>query len=183
MRRVGRGILTAKKRPRQHTPTNLRPARDNLTIINIAPRLMQRMPKDCKENNRRNHTLKRKEILHLRVRNAQERQLQEEVQQEPDHPVRRDALVFGDVVRDAPKGGPYCGEEDGHALSAGCGLHAQPDDGEHAARDDDEVAEVVAEGHAGENGEGRVQLGESQSQAFRQNCVVEMRGGDVPSRP
>lgn len=74
--------------------------------------------------------------------------MEQEVQQEADHSSGCDALVQADVVGNVGKAGPDGCEQDDHALSACGSLDAEPDNGEDATGQDDEVAEVVSEWHA-----------------------------------
>ena len=59
---------------------------------------------------------------HLRVRDTEKGQLQQEVQEECDHSTRSDTLVFGDMVRYSGVARPNSCEQNSNALAAGHGL-------------------------------------------------------------
>jgi hypothetical protein len=107
----------------------------------------QSVTKDSQEDDWSNDTLEGEEVLDLGVRNAQEGQLEQEVEHEAAHACGRDAFVFGNVIGDVCKAGPDGCEQDGHALTSGGGLHTEPDNGENTARQDNKVTEEVAEWH------------------------------------
>lgn len=100
----------------------------------------KRVAEDGEEYNRSNDTLESEEILNLNDRektagkvfrsylcvwDAQEWQLQEEVQQESNHSTGLDTFVIGDVVGDVCKAWPDGCEQNFHALSSGCGLNTE----------------------------------------------------------
>lgn len=102
---------------------DLRPTRNNTTPANRASGLMQRTPKHRQKDNRRNNRLEAKKVLHLMIGDAQEGDLQEEVDEEADHAFCVDTLRFeADVVGDVCVVRGHGGEEDDHALSACCSL-------------------------------------------------------------
>ena len=84
--------------------------------------------------------------------------MEQEVEQKPNHSPCRDTLAGGYGVMNVGKARPDGCEQDGHALSTSRGLDTEPDDGKDTARQDDEVAEVVTEGHACEHRERSVKL-------------------------
>ena len=98
-------------------------------------------------------------MSYLCVGDAEEGKLQQEVKHKATHACRGNALALWDVIGDVGEAGPDGSEQDSHALAACRGLHPKPNDGEDAAGDNDEVAEVVSKRHAREHGEGRVKSG------------------------
>lgn len=75
-------------------------------------------------HNRRDDGFECEEVLDFGVRNAEEGQLQQEIQDKTNHSGGADALRYGDVVLDVGEGGPNGCEQDCHALAASCCLHA-----------------------------------------------------------
>jgi len=86
---------------------------------------VQSRAEDCQEDNRSNDGFEREEVLDFRVRDAKERELQQEVKQESKHPGRRDALVFGDGIWYPRNTWPSRCEQDSHALSTGHRLNTR----------------------------------------------------------
>ena len=83
---------------------------------------MQCGAEDSQEDDRRNNTLQGEEILNLGVRDAQEWNLEQEVQEETNHAAGSDALTDGDVVGNVGKAGPDGCEQNSHALAPRCRL-------------------------------------------------------------
>lgn len=59
---------------------------------------------------------------YLGVGDAQEWQLEQEIDEKANHSSRRNTLVFGDMIGDILITGPNGCKQDGHALSASRGL-------------------------------------------------------------
>ena len=150
---------------------------DDCAVADSAASFVQGRAKDGQEDYRCNDRLEHEEVLnldsvsqvlraeqgliaesYLRVRNAQERKLEQEIEQKSNHSSCRDTLAGGYSVVDVGKARPDGCEQDGHALPTSRGLNTEPDNGKDAARQDDEVAEVVTEGHACEHRERSVKL-------------------------
>ncbi len=103
---------------------------------------MQRGTENGQENDRCNKTLESEEILdlggvsqvheppggglaagsYLSIRYAEEGDLKHEVEHKATHSCRGDALASGYSIGDVRKAWPDGCEQDGHALTASCGL-------------------------------------------------------------
>lgn len=93
---------------------------DNRAVADGATCSAQGIAEDSQEHDWCNDTLESEEVLHFGVWDAQEGQLEQEIEQETDHFVGLDAFVQWDVVGDLREAGPDGCEKDSHALSA-CG--------------------------------------------------------------
>ena len=60
---------------------------------------------------------------HLSIRDAQERKLEQKIQEESNHSARRNTLIFGYVVGNVGVARPDGCEQDGHTLAASRGLY------------------------------------------------------------
>lgn len=90
---------------------------DDCATADSTASLVQGRSKDGEKDYRGNDGFESKEVLHLCVRNAEERQLQQEVQEKRDEARGRQALAFGYVVWDVLETGPDSCEKNSHALS------------------------------------------------------------------
>lgn len=100
---------------------------DDGAAANGAPRLVQGVAKDGEENNWRNDGLESEEILDLCVGNAQEGQLEQEVEEECHESGSRKALALGHMVGNSGETWPNCLEQNGYTLSAGDRLNTACD--------------------------------------------------------
>ena len=177
----GRESRTGKEGPGEFGTADRGVSGDAINIGDGATSPAQGVAKNGQENNGCNYTLESKEVLDLGVRDAQEGQLKQEIEQKADHSCSSNALILGNVIGDVFEARPDGCEQHGHALAASGGLDTacrfsfpkqneligrtnspEPHNSEHAAGQDDEVAEVVAEGHTREHGERSVQLSPGQ---------------------
>lgn len=131
---------------------------DDSAGADSATGLVQRRSEDGQEDDWGNDGLEGEEVLDLGVRNAQERQLEQKVEEKADHASGRNALVEGNMVGNVGVAWPNSREQDSHALSSSRCLYTEPNNGKNTTGQDDEVAEVITEWHTCEYREGSVEL-------------------------
>lgn len=80
---------------------------------------MQGIAEDSQEDDGCDHTLECEEVLNLCVWDTEEWNLQQEIQQETDHPSSSDTFIQWNVIRNVRKAWPDRCEKNGHTLAAG----------------------------------------------------------------
>ena len=127
--------LTSKESPSKGRSVDFDATGDNSAIADCTSSPSQSVAEDREENDRCNYTLESEEVLDLNlvshqcenrtykktyfgIRDTQEGQLKQKVQQEPHHSRCGNSLVLRDVVGDPGKTWPDGCEQDGHALTA-----------------------------------------------------------------
>lgn len=97
---TGANKLTAEKSPGESGTANCGALSNDRAVTDGASSLVQGIAKNGQENNRCNNRLQSEEVLDFGVRNAEERQLKQEVQQKSYHSLGVNTLIVRYVIRD-----------------------------------------------------------------------------------
>jgi hypothetical protein len=114
--------LTGEECPSEGRTAQFGASGDDLTVADGATSSAQSVAENSQENNWCDNTLEGEEVLNLGVRNAEEGELKQEVEDKSTHSCCGDALAFGNVIGDVGKAWPDGCEQDGHALTSSRGL-------------------------------------------------------------